>query len=114
MTPEKLQNISAQIHQRSPLFLCPQVDGTVSGYGLSYPGHLLEKMSQHRRGQLPADEHDRMMGLRELGFDATAVCHAAELSLQRGAATSNGVVHGVDVDVPALIREQLGHDIGSS
>ena len=54
-----------------------------------------------------------MMDARELGFDATVVCHAAELSLERGAATSNGVVHGVDVDVPALIGEQLDRDAGA-
>ena len=42
------------------------------------------------------------------GFYATLVCEAAERSLAQGRRLESGAVHGVDIELDALLREQLG------
>ena len=98
------------IVERNPLFRNFEADGLVTGYGMSRPGRIYEKFLRHRNGELPASERQALGDLFELGFWTTAVCEAAERSLADGVATEGGAVHGCDVEVASLLREQLGDE----
>jgi hypothetical protein len=104
--------IADGIFERNPLFRNFEADGTVTGYGMSHPGRLYEKLHAHRNGQLTAAEAGTLGNLFELGFWTTVVCEAAEESLQQGQETSGGVVHGVAIDVATLLEDRLGAAAG--
>ncbi len=101
------------IFERNPLFRNFEADGTVTGYGMSRPGRIYQKFLKERNGELPDAERDALNGLFELGFWTTVVCEAAEQSLERSTDTSNGVTHGVEVEVATLLKDRLG-DAASS
>lgn len=94
--------------ERNPLFRNFEPNGTVSGYGISHPGRIYETFLRDRNGQMPARERENMFSLFELGFHTTAVCEAAELSLQRGRRSEKGVTIGSEIDLRDLLTERLG------
>jgi predicted dehydrogenase len=96
------------IIERNPLFRNFEADGLVTGYGMSRPGRIYQKFMRNRNGELPEKELAQLNDLFELGFWTTVVCEAAEQSLHQSEDTHNGVTHGVEVDVDALLRERLG------
>lgn len=96
------------IVERNPLFRNFEADGTVTGYGMSRPGRIYQKFLKHRNGKLPDKELTELNDLFELGFWTTVVCEAAEQSLDRSSDTQNGVTHGVEVEVAALLQDRLG------
>lgn len=100
--------IAEGIIERNSLFRNFEADGRVSGYGMTYPGRLFEKLMKRRDGLMGAEEYEEMMGPFETGFYTTVVCDAAERSLERGARSEDGVVHGVDVGVAELLKDKLG------
>ncbi len=94
--------------ERNSLFRNFEAGGRVGGYSMSHPGRLFEKILKRRDGEMSAEEYEEMMGPFETGFYTTVVCDAAERSLERGTWSQAGVVHGPDVDVAALLKEELG------
>ena len=99
---------SEGIVERNSLFRNFETDGRVSGYGMSYPGRLLEKIMTRRDGEMGTEEYEAMMSPFETGFYTTAVCDAAERSLEAGTRSKDNVIHGVDVDVAELLKDELG------
>jgi predicted dehydrogenase len=98
------------IFERNPLFRNFEADGTVTGYGMSRPGRIYQKFLQERNGALAPKELDTLNNLFELGFWTTVVCEAAEQSLHQSTDIDNGVTHGVEIDVAALLKDRLGND----
>ena len=96
------------IVERNPLFRNFAADGTVTGYGVSHPGQLYEKLHAHRNGHLSSAAAASLGNLVELGFWATVVCEAAEESLRQGQRTHRGAVHGVTMDIASLLDDRLG------
>jgi predicted dehydrogenase len=96
------------IREHNPLFRNFGADGKVSGYGISHPGKLYELIGRHRSEGLSPAEYAECMSPQAGGFYATRVCEAAERSLAQGRRLESGAVHGVDIELDALLREQLG------
>jgi len=96
------------IAERNALFRNFEPDGSVSGYGISHPGRLYERLLNARQGTLSAAEREALCDPLELGFWTTVVLEAAEQSLKSGRKGGEGVVAGADVDVPDLLRCTLG------
>lgn len=96
------------IQERNPLFRNFEGDGTVTGYGISHPGRLYQKLLRNRNGQLSEKERQQMMAPVELGFWTTVVLQAAELSLRCGERSANGVVRGQEIVVSELLAQELG------
>lgn len=108
-----LRDVTAEgISERNSLFRSFAPNGTVSGYGMDYPGSLYEAIIQHRAGAMGSPEYAERMGPLATGFYATVVCEAAHRSLESGTRSADGVVLGVDVDVAELLRERLGKAAG--
>jgi predicted dehydrogenase len=98
---------SEGIVERNPLFRNFEADGSVSGYGVSHPGRIYQKLWRNFHGQLGKEERARMMDPVQLGFWTTVVLEAAEHSLKLGKKT-DGATHGLEVSVPELLQSQLG------
>ena len=96
------------IAERNPLFRNFEASGLVTGYGMSYPGRLYEKMLRYRNGDMSDEERTTMLDPFELGFYTTVVLEAAQQSLTGGARTAEGAIHGSDIDVATLVRNSLG------
>ena len=96
------------IIERNPLFRNFESDGTVTGYGMSRPGRLYQKLLKNRNGVLPGKELDEMHDVFELGFWTTVVCEAAEQSLADGERRDNGAVRGVEMNLQSLLTNRLG------
>jgi predicted dehydrogenase len=96
------------IAEVNPLFLNFQPDGTVSGYGISSPGRLFERIWARRAGQLSDQQKAQLMNPIELGFFTTLVCQAAEQSLREGIPVTRGVTEGRVIDLRQLCAQQLG------
>jgi len=107
-TPGYHELTAEGITERNPLFRNFEPDGSVSGYGISHPGRLYQKLLKDRQGALPPTERAALHDPVELGFWTTVVLEAAERSLKSGRKSGLGAVAGDDVDVPALLRETLG------
>lgn len=101
---------SEGIIERNPLFRNFEADGLVSGYGISHPGRIYQKLWRNANGQLGKEEQARMMDPVQLGFWTTVVLEAADESLKRGRKSENGVTHGEGVDVKQLLQTQLGEE----
>jgi predicted dehydrogenase len=97
------------IFERNPLFRNFEVDGTVSGYGISSPGRIIQTI--HRfRDSAPSTEYLRQWHSPfQLGFYTTAVCEAAHHSLAQGDSIHKGVIRGAAISIPQLIEDQLGN-----
>lgn len=100
------------ILERNPLFRNFESDGTVTGYGMSRPGRLYQKFLCNHQGKLGTKERDEMMSSVELGFWTTVVLEAAEQSLKSGRSGAPGVTNGIEIDVPSLLKKELGDAAG--
>jgi hypothetical protein len=107
-TPGYHELTAEGIVERNPLFRNFEADGNVSGYGISRPGRLYQKILKSRKGTLSASERDTLNDLFELGFWTSVVLEAAEASLKSGQKDGRGVTRGVEMDVAGLLREKLG------
>lgn len=107
-TPGFRELAAEGIQERNPLFRNFEPDGSVSGYGISRPGRLYGKLLRARRGEMPAEERDQLLDPVELGFWTTVILQAAEKSLASGDCLPGGATRGAQVDVEALVREELG------
>ncbi len=96
------------ITQVNPLFRNFEKDGMVSGYGMRSPGIILRRFLQKSNGVLPAAVEKDMMTPFELGFYTTLVLQGAEKSLADGARNSGGITVGKEVDLKALLEQELG------
>ena len=92
------------------LFQTTDIDGMVTGFGMSVPGDLLTNFIERRDGALDDAETEELLSPMQLGFWATAIVEAAHESLRRGEGTDNGVTFGAQVQVEDLLRERLGGD----
>jgi len=98
------------IFEVNPLFKNFEKDGTVTGYGISSPGRLYQKMLAGRNGTLNADIQESMMNPTALGFYTSLVLQGAEESLEKGTQIADGVTRGIAVDLKALLTRELGQD----
>ena len=94
--------------QVNPLFRNFEPDGTVTGYGISSPGRILQRFLAARAGSLSPDAREKMMTAAELGFFTTLVLAGAEESLEKGSMTAPGVTLGAEVDLGSLLVRELG------
>ncbi len=106
-TPGYHELTAEGIVERNPLFRNFEADGMVSGYGISRPGRLYQKLLRHRNGQLAEAERKLLESPMQMGFWTTVVLAAAEQSLRRGS-TTGGVTGGAFVDVAELVQRDLG------
>jgi len=98
------------IFEVNPLFKNFEKDGRVTGYGITSPGRLLQKILAARAGELPDEERASLMDPVEMGFFTTLVCAGAHESLQRGRQVADGVTEGESVDLKELLVRELGPD----
>ncbi|OPZ26204.1 MAG: putative oxidoreductase YcjS [Lentisphaerae bacterium ADurb.BinA184] len=96
------------IFEVNPLFRNFERDGTVTGYGISSPGRLYQKILASRRGELPAAVRESLLTPAALGFHTTLVLQAAEESLRLGRESAPGVVSGPVLDLGELVVRELG------
>ena len=96
------------LFQVNPLFKNFEKDGTVTGYGISSPGRLYQKILADRNGTLDAQVREQMMSATALGFYTSLVLEGAELSLDQGAEIAPGVTQGATIDLRALLVSELG------
>jgi len=107
-TPGYHELTTEGVLERNPLFRNFEIDGSVTGYGITNPGRIYQRFLRNRNGQLPDAERSRMMSPIELGFWTTVILDAAEKSLRQGTRSAAGVTTGVDVDVTKLVTAELG------
>lgn len=96
------------IVERNPLFRNFEPDGTVSGYGISRPGRLYQKLLANRKGTLDEQQRRELLDPVELGFWTTVILEAAEQSLRQGSRDEHGAVRGPEVQVQRFLSERLG------
>ena len=96
------------IQERNPLFRNFEADGTVTGYGMSRPGRLYQKLLRNRNNDLTDAERAELNDPVEQGFWTTVVLEAAELSLKNAASRRDGAIVGVEVSADELLKDQLG------
>ncbi len=94
----------------NPLYRNFDRHGMVSGYAVSNPGRLLQKLLAARSGHLGDEVRQAMMAPIELGFCTTAVLEAAETSLKQGRTVAPGVTAGGPVVMADLVRDRIGAD----
>jgi predicted dehydrogenase len=92
----------------NPLFRNFERDGTVTGYGISSPGRMYQKILALRNGRLPAAEQNAAMSPTALGFYTTLVLEAAERSLASGEKLSTGATLGKTIEASELARREIG------
>jgi predicted dehydrogenase len=102
------ETVAAGANERNPLFRNFDAAGTVSGYGIEYPGELYRKIMRFRAGDMDDAEYARMMGSLQLGYWATVVCEAAHQSLAAGIRSERGVVRGGELSIAQFLRNQVG------
>ena len=101
---------SAGIEARNVFFRNFKTDGTVSGYGISSPGNIVEAICEYRGNKMKAHRVDEYLSPVNLGFYTTLVCECAHASLADGEEISSGVISGPDIDVKTYLKEQIGED----
>jgi len=107
-TPGYYELHSDGLRQINPLFKTFEKDGTVTGYGISSPGRIYQKILAARNGRLDAKVRAQMATPAELGFYTSLVLEGAERSLAEGHAVAKGVTAGPAVDLKALLVRELG------
>lgn len=101
-TPGYHELTSEGILERNPLFRNFEADGTVSGYGISHPGRLYQKLLRFRRGEMTSAEREALLDPVATGFWTTAVLEAADQSLATGRRDATGVTFGGEVAMTTL------------
>lgn len=107
-TPGYYELHSDGLRQINPLFKNFEKDGTVTGYGISSPGRIYQKILAARNGRLDAKVRAQMATPAELGFYTSLVLEGAERSLAAGIEIAKGVTAGPSVDLKALLVGELG------
>jgi hypothetical protein len=90
------------------LFRNFELDQTVTGYGITSPGGLYEQILKRRNGDLSESARAEALKPMTLGFYTTLVLEGAEKSLAEGRKVGEGATLGAEVDLCALLTEQLG------
>lgn len=94
----------------NPLFRNFGHDQRVSGYGISSPGALYQQAWARRNGLLSDKEQESALNPMSLGFYATLVLEAAEMSLAEGEKIGSGSTCGKEIDLKGYTVGQLGRD----
>jgi predicted dehydrogenase len=92
----------------NPLFRNFEKDGSVTGYGISNPGGMYQRILFLRNGILPAAEREAAATPMMLGLYTTVVLEAAERSLSEGQRLASGATLGKAIELGTLAREQIG------
>jgi predicted dehydrogenase len=96
------------LRQVNPLFKNFEKDGTVTGYCISSPGRIYQKILASRNGRLDPKIREQMTTAAELGFYTSLVLEGAERSLAQGQELAKGVTGGTTVDLKTLLISELG------
>jgi predicted dehydrogenase len=107
-TPGYYEMHADGLRQINPLFKNFEKDGTVTGYGISSPGRIYQKILAGRNGRLDPKIREQMASAAELGFYTSLVLEGAERSLAQGTEVAKGVTAGTTVDLKALLVQELG------
>ena len=92
----------------NPLFRNFETNHRVSGYGISSPGRLYERILARRRGEMSAAELLAHLDPMALGFYATLVLEGASKSLAQGESIGTATTAGATIDLRSLVVETLG------
>jgi len=104
-----LREIHAEgIAEVNPLFRNFEREGAVTGYGMSSPGRLYQRILAWRNGALSPAEREAALSPMALGFHTTLALEGAERSLAEGKRLASGATLGATVDLCALVVQQLG------
>ena len=104
-----LREIHAEgVFEINPLFRNFERDGLVTGYGMSSPGRIYQKILAWRAKEPTATERDAALNPTALGFYTTLVLETAEQSLLNGRVLDTGVTLGNTVDLRAHVAAELG------
>jgi predicted dehydrogenase len=106
-TPGLREVHSSALTEINPLFRNFEADNTVTGYGISSPGKLYEKILLHRDDQLSHEAMDSSLSPMALGLYTTLVLEGAEQSLSQAAKLTKGATIGNAVDLRQLATQQL-------
>jgi hypothetical protein len=96
------------LRQINPLFKNFEKDGSVTGYGISSPGRIYQRILASRNGRLDATVREQMASATALGFYTSLVLEGAERSLAQGREVARGVTGGAPVDLRTLLVDALG------
>jgi predicted dehydrogenase len=96
------------IFEVNPLFRNFEKDNRVTGYGISSPGRLYEKILARRDGGMTAEQLQAELTPMAMGFYTTLVLEAAEKSLAQGRTLESGATLGATVQVSDLLASELG------
>ena len=96
------------LRQINPLFKNFEKDGSVTGYGISSPGRIYQRILASRNGRLDATVREQMASATALGFYTSLVLEGAERSLAQGREVARGVTGGATVDLRTLLVDTLG------
>jgi predicted dehydrogenase len=107
-TPGLREVHSEGILEVNPLFRNFEKDHTVTGYGISSPGRLYQKILALRDGKLSDAERELAFDPMTLGFYTTLVLEGAEKSLAEGKKLKSGATLGPAVDLCQLAVQDLG------
>jgi hypothetical protein len=107
-TPGLREIHSEGISEINPLFRNFEKDKTVTGYGISSPGRLYQKILAFRNGKLPTPEQEADSSPMTLGFYTTLMLEAAEKSLATGQKLPSGTTLGAAINLRDLASQQLG------
>lgn len=107
-TPGLLEIHPEGVLEINPLFRNFEKDGMVTGYGMSSPGRLYQKIISWR-AKTPSDsEREAALSPTAQGFYTTLVLETAEQSLRQGHVLDTGVTLGVTVDLSTHVSSELG------
>ena len=98
------------IEARNVFFRNFKPDGTVSGYGISSPGNIIEVIRSYRGNAMSDGQIEDYLSPVNLGFFTTLVCECAHASLAAGEEIAPGVISGPFIDTVAYLRGQLGNE----
>lgn len=93
-TPGLREIHSEGVFEVNPLFRNFERDNTVSGYGISSPGRLYEKILARHNGQLSTAELEAALDPLAAGLYTTLILEAAEKSLADGVQNAQGATIG--------------------
>jgi len=104
---------SEGVTQINPLFRNFEQGNRVTGYGISSPGRLYERILARRHGRMSDAELDTALGPIQVGLYATLILEAAERSLLQGEKLGNGATLGQTIDLRLFAAEAIGRDAAS-
>ncbi|MCX6886996.1 MAG: Gfo/Idh/MocA family oxidoreductase [Verrucomicrobia bacterium] len=96
------------VFEVNPLFRNFEKDKSVTGYGISSPGRMYQRILSHRNGSLSESDLADDLTPMALGFYTTLVLEGAERSLACGRENGQGCTQGTAVDLRELMLNELG------